>query len=341
MKIHIFFQEKQGAWGGGNQFLKALKAYLISINSYEGNHKNADVIIFNSHQLLDEIIRIKYKYPTKIFIHRIDGPMVHYRNGDTYLDLLLFKINDKLSDGTIFQSGYSRDGCYKLGLSGNYFERVITNAPDPEMFNQKNRIQFSRNRRMKLISTSWSSNWKKGFDVYKWLDSNLDFSKYEMTFIGNSPIKFNNIRMVEPLNSLNLSQQLKESDIYIFASKLESCSNSLLEALHCGLPTIAYNSSSMPEIVKNGGELFDNKVDILELLDKVVAHYNSYKQNINLPTMDEVGEDYYNFCKTVYDNKNYTPKRISFFYYCSMLSFLFLKKVKNKLMSYIPYRVAN
>jgi hypothetical protein len=47
MKIHILYPFKEGPWGGANQFLKAIKAYLEKKSCYENNPKKADIILFN------------------------------------------------------------------------------------------------------------------------------------------------------------------------------------------------------------------------------------------------------------------------------------------------------
>jgi len=87
--------------------------------------------------------------------------------------------------------------------------------------------------KVKLIASSWSNNWRKGFDIYRFLDENLDFSKYEMTFVGNSPVKFKNIKQIPPVESRDLAELLRTHHIYITASQNDPCSNSLIEALSC------------------------------------------------------------------------------------------------------------
>src|SRR3990170_2107588 len=101
----------------------------------------------------------------------------------------------------------------------------------------------------------------------------LDFNKYEMVFIGNSPVSFKNIRQMPPLAPHELADELKKSDILIFASEKEACSNLLLEALHCGVPCIAFNGSSNPEVVGRGGELFISPGEIPGLIGEVGARY--------------------------------------------------------------------
>jgi glycosyltransferase involved in cell wall biosynthesis len=121
-----------------------------------------------------------------------------------------------------------------------------------------------------------------------------------MIFVGNSPITFNNIINKPPLNSVELACELKKNDVFIFASPVEACSNSLLEALHCRLPVIATNSSSNPELVTKAGEVFDHPDEIPELLDKVVNHYADYQAAISNPSAGEVGKQYCDFIDYVY-----------------------------------------
>jgi len=330
LKIHILFDFVSGAWGGGNQFLKAIQNYLVKKNVYTNDYNNADIILINSHHNLIKALKIKLQNKNIIFIHRIDGPIYFYRDDGYFLDELIFKLNTILADGTIFQSNYTKNASLKRGISLNHqFNEIIINAPNPKIFYTKK--SNSTNKKIKLIATSWSGNIKKGFDVYQWLDNHLDFNKYEMTFVGNSPVKFKQVIHKKTMNSIDLANELRLSDIFIFASKVESCSNSLLEALHCGLPTIAFNSSSNPEIVKDGGELFDEPVQIPLLLEKIIANYSTYQNNIQLLTLEQVGEGYYRFMKDIFiksQQSEYIPKK------CSWLDYFKIKKMlvwwKNK-----------
>src|SRR3990167_9624991 len=91
------------------------------------------------------------------------------------------------------------------------------NSSDPDIFFPY--INKVKNNKIKLIASSWSNNIKKGFDWYKLLDERLDFTKYEMMFVGRSPIVFKNIKHIEPLNSIDLSNLLRTCDIMINCSK--------------------------------------------------------------------------------------------------------------------------
>ncbi|MDD5327107.1 MAG: glycosyltransferase [Phycisphaerae bacterium] len=295
VKVHILFEFKQGPWGGGNQFLKSLKKYLHSIDAYDENIATASAVLFNSHQYIDEVVKAKINNPEKVFIHRIDGPMRLYSRPNDKRDNVVLAANRYLADATVFQSEWSRQQNHRLGLHQKSFEIVIPNAPEPTIFNRNENKSFSTNRKTRLIATSWSPNWKKGFDVYKWLDENLDFDRYEMTFVGKSPVQFKNIRTLPPLSSEDIAEKLKENDIFIFASPIEACSNSLLEALHCGLPVVGPDQSSTPELIGDGGETFSKSDEIPHLLEKITGNYHKYQTGIHNPSMEDVGKRYYDF----------------------------------------------
>lgn len=300
MKIHIFFNFKDSPTGGGNQFLKSLKKYLRSIQAYEEDAQLADVVLFNSHQQLGEVAKTKLKYPDKLFVHRIDGPMKLYNRLTDKRDNIVYLANKYLAEATVFQSAWSQQKNLDLGLSKNLFETVISNAPDPLIFNSDGKTDFSTERKIRLIATSWSKNWNKGFESYQWLDRHLGFEKYEMVFVGRSPVEFKNIKHIQTLTSQEVAKKLKENYIFIFASPIEACSNSLLEALHCGLPAIAAAGSSNPEVVGEGGEIFTNPDEIPQILEKIVKNYTTYQSNINNPSIQDVGKQYYDFIAQTY-----------------------------------------
>ncbi|MCK4784262.1 MAG: glycosyltransferase [Desulfobacteraceae bacterium] len=301
IEIHIAFELVNQATGGGNQFLKALKRYFQSNNLYQEDLPKANVVLFNSHQHIDEIAKMKLRYSNKIFVQRIDGPMRLYNKLTDKRDHIAYLANKYLADATIFQSRWSREQNYKLGLHENISETTISNTSDPSIFNRNEKVEFSTQRKIRLIATSWSRNWNRGFKVYKWLDENLDYNKYQMVFIGNSPVVFNNIQHIYPLKSEELTRYLKKSDIFITASQKDPCSNSLIEALHCGLPAVGFRDGGHPQIIGKGGVTFTRGEEIPILLEKIIKNYHEYQANITVPSIEEVGRQYYDFMTEVYN----------------------------------------
>jgi len=327
MKVFIQSELKKEPYGGGNQFLKALKKVWAKEDRYANNPKNADFILFNSHDQLDRVYKLKKKYPNKIFIHRIDGPMSGYRPYIRLLDKLIFLFSEKLADGVVFQSKWCLDQSIKNGFNGHVVQTVIHNASDSEIFYKNGSFGNNITDKIKLIATSWSSSYNKGFDIYKYLDENLDFNKYDFTFIGNSPIKFRNIKHIQPLPSSDIGHYLRKSHIKVFASGLESCSNSLIESLSCGLPVVYKAGSSNAEIVKNAGLPFTTNEEAINSIESICENYDIYKDSIQIRSIKDIAGDYYSTFEKAQNEKNINSKFVK----KSGVKFL----LKHKLFDYL------
>ncbi len=305
MKIKIVYNTKILPWGGGNQFLKSLKKELLHQNAYTESFFSADAFIFNSHQQILTIKILKRLFPSKLFIHRVDGPIYKIRNKDMEIDKKIYQVNNQISDGTVFQSTWSQVNNRAQGMKIMPHEIIIMNAPDPDIFNNEQAQPYKPNQNIRLIATSWSSNVSKGFKIYRYLDEHLDFNKMDFTFIGNTPYTFKNIRTFLPMGSEKLSEQLKKHHVFITASKNDPCSNSLLEALHCGLPAVALNSGGHPEIIRDAGELFDKPEEIAPLINKVASSYEQYRKRISLPTIKTITRQYITFIQGLLPGKQH------------------------------------
>ena len=119
-----------------------------------------------------------------------------------------------------------------------------------------------------------------------------------MSFVGNADKSFENIKMHKPMNSKELSDFLRSQDIFIFASKREACSNCLLEALHCGLPSLTRDCSSNSEILNNNGLLFNDE-NVLDRLDELTKYLSNFKMNKNIEPAECIYDQYAAFFKKI------------------------------------------
>ncbi len=63
------------------------------------------------------------------------------------------------------------------------------------------------------------------------------------------------------------------ADVFVFPSDYEGFGLPVLEAMACGTPVVAANSSSLPEVVGNAGFLCDpNANSFAEAIDKVLSN---------------------------------------------------------------------
>ncbi len=292
--VSIFREYVKPPYGGGNQFMLALRKELQAMGVRVLNNavgEGIDGYIFDSlwfdMKLLDKLARLRQ--PS--VVHRIDGPIYLYRGKDKELDDRIFEINREFATATVIQSLFTWQNILTSGYTP-VNPVVIRNASDPAIFNRDGKAAFDPKRKIRLISSSWSSNPRKGGDVYKWLDQNLDWSRYDYRFIGNASVEFQSIQKFGAVPSAQLARYLREADIYITASQNDPCSNALIEAQNCGLPAIYLKSGGHPELVGTGGLGFDAPEEIPALLDRVTLNYDAFQACIQTHSMAEVAENY-------------------------------------------------
>lgn len=280
-------------YGGGNQFLRALWNELESRGWKLENNTISPVTracLYNSFNFDFDRLRA-FRRPGCRMVHRVDGPIAIYRGRDDGLDRKIWEINRDLADVTIFQSEYSRSRHGDLDLVFKQVS-VIHNAADPAIFHRGGRVPFDRNRKVRLIATSWSDNANKGADVLAWLDSRLDWERFELTFVGRSPVPLRRARVLPPMDSHAVAEQLRAHDIFITASLHESCSNALIEALSCGLPALFVDSGSNGELVKEGGLPFVDREELPATLARLVDQYELRQSHIAAPVLADVADRY-------------------------------------------------
>lgn len=301
LTIGIWHEYHKPPYGGGNQFMMALKAALerrgvrVLVNSMSSD---IDVHICNSAWFDASRFESRSGERPIRMIHRIDGPVTLYRGEGRSEDEKIFALNRSFASATVFQSAFSFFSSGDLGFSA-ISPTVIHNAVDSAIFNSHGRAKSSRNGKLRLISTAWSDNPRKGGPFYKWLDKVIDFSRFEYTFVGRVQYTFDNIRHIPPQNSHNLANLLREHDIYITASHHEPCSNALLEALACGLPAIYRDDGGNRELVGFGGLPFDGEHDVLGQIDRLADNLDAFRSVIYCKSIDEIAGKYLDLARRV------------------------------------------
>ena len=294
MTIGLWHEYHKPPYGGGNQFMMALKACLeqrgvnVAVNKIDST---VDVHICNSAWFDVKRFEAQSEANTIRMIHRIDGPITLYRGEGTNEDDRIFELNRKFASATVFQSAFSFFKSCDLGYRA-VSPTVIHNSVDDRIFNARGRRQNKGKGKLKLISTAWSDNPRKGGPFYKWLDQNLDFNQFDYTFVGRVQQRFQNISHIEPQSSESLAALLRDHDIYITASHHEPCSNALLEALACGLPALYRNDGGNKELVGFGGLPFNDESDCLKQLARIADGYESFQSTIYIKSIEEIAGRY-------------------------------------------------
>ena len=294
LRVSLWHEFHKPPYGGGNQFMLALKGAMerkgVSVVNNELS-RAVDIHICNSCWFDYKKFQNKaHSFPIRM-IHRIDGPVTLYRGEGRSEDELIFDINRQFAAATVFQSAYSFRKSYELGFR-SVSPVIIHNGVNGSIFNTINRQPYRGDRKIRLVSSAWSDNPRKGGPFLKWLDQHLDWGRYEYIFVGRVNERFHNIKHIGAVPSEYLAALLRQHDVYVSISQHEPCSNALLEALSCGLPALYRDDGGNPELVSFGGLPFSDENDVLPQLDRLVEHYSSFQRLIRLRTIDDIAERY-------------------------------------------------
>ena len=270
MKVYISISIEDNSKGGGVNFLRYLSKYLDNQELLTSDYRLADIILINSHHNVFKNLLLKFLYPKKIYVHRIDGRISNHRPGK-YWDKIIEIQNKYISNSTIYQSLWSKIEWQKQLSSINY--KIIHNRADPEIFNCNQPKILSNTP--KLIFVSWSNNPNKGRTYLNYLIKNRKPNQYELKIVGNLTVaNLDAPKLV--INHREIARQYHESDIFVFPAENESCSNALIEAQACGLPILALNSGGNPEIVLKSGIIFNNEIEMMAGIERICSNYVSY-----------------------------------------------------------------
>ena len=279
--------------GGGHQFLRALvREFEARGLDVEHNRvsRGTAACLFNSFNFDFDRLR-RFARGEVRMVHRVDGPIGVYRGFDDGTDYRIAAINHALADATVFQSCYSLEKHQELGLQLRA-PLVVPNAVDPRIFHPPARREPLEGRKVRLIASSWSDNRRKGPETLAWLDQHLDWERYEMTFVGRAPVRFERIAAVGPVASEGVAELLRGHDVYVAPSRDDPCSNALLEALACGLPAAFLASGGHPELVGGAGLPFEADEELPAVLDRLVEEIEPRRAAISTPPISEVADRY-------------------------------------------------
>src|SRR5919204_2012025 len=291
--LAVFHEFRPPPYGGGNQFLLALVRELERRGlSVERNRVSGETpaCLYNSFNFDFGRLR-RFARDGVRMVHRVDGPIGVYRGFDDGTDREIVRINGELADATILQSRYSLEKHRELGFELRN-PVVIHNAVDPAIFHPPARRERLDGRRLRIISSSWSDNPRKGADVLAWLDRKLDLDEFELTFAGRTQASFSRIAVVGPLPSEALAALLRSHDVFLAPSRDDPCSNALLEGLACGLPAAFLRSGGHPELVGDAGIGFDDPDELPDVFARLREGLDERRMAIQVPSLADVADRY-------------------------------------------------
>jgi glycosyltransferase involved in cell wall biosynthesis len=197
-----------------------------------------------------------------------------------YPRIILNKIFGNL-DGIIALSSFNLEDSLRLPLVKNIRTKLIPNAADSDVFYKKNISRKSLYLDDGNFIISYVGNDDKRKNLFSLVDaiSLIDNENLLCIMIGKiDQSQFQYDKRIIFLGNLDeelISSYLSVSDIYCHPSIAEGSSNSILEALACGCPVIASNSSFNDDILTKDYSIRINVMSPIEIANSILFLVNS------------------------------------------------------------------
>jgi glycosyltransferase involved in cell wall biosynthesis len=282
MKVYINREPVTGPWGGGNKTVTKLFERLSEQHEVVFNLCPDIDLIFcidprpnNYGEWYQHFLNYRGQFQKTKIIQRVGDLGTHSKPQLTEM----VKQAVLYSDFIIFPSKWAKEW---LGYSKDNY-RIVYNCP-LEIFYENRSNNMEIDGKIKLVSHHWSTNPKKGFDMYKKLDEFVgENDKFEFTYIGRKPddLILKNSTYISPIDAEQLSKILPRNDIYITASIEEAGANHVLESLAAGLPVVYHkDGGSILDYCEDYGEQYSNFEEMVSSIEKVADNYKLYKEKV-------------------------------------------------------------
>lgn len=266
--IAFNMRPKKGPYGGGNQWLHQVSAYLERCGYKVRFDLSRDVdCVLGTHAGLRGDLSIPYE---KVLAARQGNPRLRcvqrindndLRKGTGEMDAMLADAN-QAADHTVFVSSWLRDHHAERWFDVAKPHSVILNGADPAIFHPHRANEWKAGETLRIVTHHWSDNPAKGFDVYAELDGLIAdgvIRGVELWIIGRWPaeIRWRSAKTFGPCVGHRLAGLLRQCHVGITASRFEPGAMHPVEALQCGLPLLYHaDTGGTVELGEKFGVLF-------------------------------------------------------------------------------------
>lgn len=276
--------------------------FAKNISSYREDPSNI-VLYHFSLAGFDVTEFIKKLSAKKILIYHNITPADYFRNYDDNLYHLCLRGRDELRDlSSHIQLGVGDSRYNELELIDAGFKNtdVLPILIDLERYGQQSQKESSLDedeRSINIIFVGRFSPNKKQDDIIKvfYIYNKFINNNSNLYLVGSEQISSYVLKIKTLIKSLDLEDHViitgqvseneliryyKLSNIFLCMSEHEGFCVPLIEAMHFGIPIVAYNSAAIPYTLGNAGILVNNKnyLEIAEMIDLLIKNEDLYRR---------------------------------------------------------------
>ena len=265
-KLLIFCldEKEESTIGKRKYFCGGLFQWLAYFRKLMKADQRLDYVYINDYFVGGFIGMLFSFYSKSKLIFRCGGPWVYnIRDLSTLFKTLLVSITKPTVLFASKKVVYNSQAIVYTGFSHEH--KVIYNGVNTTLFSTKPTVIDNsvpkvpvQSDKLRLIFVG-NMNVEKGIDILLSV-CQIKQDKVEVSLVGDGPlfdelsVKYPFAKFYGRLPKQDLPEIMRQHDIMVLPSFVESLPNVLLEAMACGLPVIATNIFGIPEIV-------DNKLD--------------------------------------------------------------------------------
>lgn len=254
--------------GGPRSFLSVLVQKFMSrgIEVVLSNRfEDCDALLFAIH--CDPALTASYRARKRPTIQRLDGVYYWKKHGwASWVRNKSIRRSYETSSFKVFQSEYSRQVCeITFGPVPSKASRLIYNAVDTDVFYPgppTREVPPRREHRMRYVVAGNFRNMDMLAPVVMALDLLAGSHVFSFQVIGPVARKITTaigsrpyLQYMGQRGSADTAALLRNSDVFLFSSLNPPCPNAVIEATACGLPVVAFDDGSMPELLPHQTEL--------------------------------------------------------------------------------------
>ena len=206
------------------------------------------------------------KYGCKKWLEKCgDCPALHDGNNSLFFDksseMLLDKKRMYLKFDRLAVIGVSKwitEDARKSIIGNANIIKCVYNWIDLSLFSPLAKSDFKDKYGLKKkliilgVAAEWNEN--KGINIFAEISKKID-ERYKVVLVGECKTNYPNILQLGEIDDLKeLAKIYAEADVFVNPSIQETFGKTTAEAMSCGVPVIAYNSTATPELVGRNNE---------------------------------------------------------------------------------------